>query len=64
MLVGFLRMLHGLPGHFVRAQVIALIVMRHGGPVGVRGKFVKFGGSSMRIARHAFILTRGQSAFV
>jgi hypothetical protein len=52
--------LHGLPGQLVPAQVIAFIVMRHGGPVGMRGKFVEFSGSSMGIARHAFILTRGQ----
>ena len=60
MLVGFLRVLHGLPGQLVPAQVIAFIVMRHGSPVSMRGKLVKLSGSSMGIARHAFILTRGQ----
>ena len=60
MLVGFLRVLHGLPGQFVAAQVIAFFVMHRGGPVGMRGKFVKFSGSLMGIARHTFILTRGQ----
>ena len=56
LLVGFLRVLHSLPGQFVPAQVIAFVVMRHGGPMRMRGKFVKFGGSSVGIARHAFIL--------
>jgi hypothetical protein len=60
LLVGFLCVLHGLPRQFVAAQVIAFFVMRRGGSVGMRGKFVKFGGSLMGIARHAFILTRGQ----
>ena len=60
MLVGFLRVLHGLPGQLVAAQVIAFIMMRHGRPVRMRGKFVEFSGSSMGIARHALILTRGQ----
>ena len=59
-LVGFLRVLHGLPGQLVSAQMIAFFMMGGGGPVGMRGKFVEFGGSLMGIARHAFILTRGQ----
>ena len=59
LLVSFLRMLHGLPGQLMAAQVIAFVVMRHGGPVGMRGKFVKFGSSSMGIARHAPILAPG-----
>jgi hypothetical protein len=61
MLVGFLCVLHGLPGQLVAAQVIALIVVRHGSPVSVRGKLVKFSGSSMGIARHTLILPRGQA---
>ena len=60
MLVGFLRVLHGLHGQLVAAQVIAFIMMRHGSPVSMRGKLVEFSGSSMGIARHALILTRGQ----
>jgi hypothetical protein len=51
-LVSFLRVFHGLPGQFVPAQMIAFIVMGGGGPMGMRGKFVKFGGSLMGIARH------------
>jgi hypothetical protein len=56
MLVSFLRVLHGLPGQLVSAQVIAFFVMGGGSPVGMRGKFVEFGSSSMGIARHTFIL--------
>ena len=52
LLVGFLRVLHGLPGQLVPTQVITFIVMGGGGPVGMRGKFVEFGGSLMGIARH------------
>ena len=52
MLVGFLCVLHGLPGQLVAAQVIAFIMVRHGSPVSMRGKLVKLSGSSMGIARH------------
>jgi hypothetical protein len=58
--VGFLRVLHGLPGQLVSAQVIAFLVMGGRSPVRMRGKFVEFGCSLMRIARHTFILPRGQ----
>jgi hypothetical protein len=57
-LVGFLRVFHGLPGQLVAAQVIAFLVMGGGSQVGMRGKLVEFGSSSMRIARHTFILAR------
>jgi hypothetical protein len=60
MLVSFLGVLHGLPGQLVSAHVISLFVMRYGGPVSMGGKLVKLGGSSMGIARHTLILTRGQ----
>ena len=62
MLVSFLRVLHGLPGQLVSAQVIAFFVMGGGSPVGMRGKFVEFGSSSMGIARHTLILAPGPRA--
>lgn len=52
MLVGFLGVFHGLPGQLAPAQVISFFVMRRGGPVRMGGKFVKFSGSYMGIARH------------
>ena len=61
MLVSFLRVLHGLPRQLVSAQVVSFFVMSRGGPVCMGGKFVKFSGSSMGIARHALILPRGQA---
>jgi hypothetical protein len=39
------RVLHGLPGNLVTAQMVLLPVMRRGGTVCVRGEFVKFRGS-------------------
>ena len=57
MLVSLLRVLHGLPGQLVPAQVIAFLVMGGGGPVRMRSKFVEFSGSLMGIARHGSILT-------
>ncbi len=51
-LVGFLRVLHGLPRQLVSAEVISFFVMSRSGPVGMGGKFVKFSGSYVGIARH------------
>ena len=51
-LISFLRVLHGLPRQLVSAQVISFFVVSRGGPVSMGGKFVKFSGSYVGIARH------------
>ena len=45
-------MLHGLAGMLVAGEVILLVVMRGSGTVGMRGHFVEFGSSLMRIVVH------------
>ena len=52
MLVGFLCVLHCLLGQLVPVQVISIPMLHRSGPVGMGGKFVKFSGSLMGIARH------------
>jgi hypothetical protein len=51
-LVRFVGVLHCLAGMLVAREVILLAVMHGGGTVGVRGHFMEFGGSLMRIVVH------------
>ena len=51
-LVGLVGVFHCLAGMLVASEVILLAVMRSGGPVRVRGHFVEFGGSLVRIVVH------------
>jgi hypothetical protein len=51
-LVRFGGVLHCLAGVLVAREVILLAVMDGSGAVGVRGHFVKFSGSLMRIVIH------------
>jgi hypothetical protein len=51
-LMRFVGVLHGLPGMLVAGEVILFAVVCGGGTVGVRGHFVEFGGSLMRIVVH------------
>ena len=50
--VGFVGVFHRSAGMFVAGEVVLLVVMRGGGAVGMRGHFVEFGGSLMRIVIH------------
>src|SRR5580704_1435636 len=45
-------MFHRLAGMLVAGEVILLVVMRGSGTVGMRGHFVEFGSSLMRIVVH------------
>lgn len=49
---GIPGMLESLPGKFVGRQMIPFAMLGGSGTVGVRGHFVKFRGSLMRILRH------------
>jgi len=51
-LVCFVGVFHGLAGMFVAREVILLAVTHGGGTVGVRGHFVEFSGSLVRIVVH------------
>jgi hypothetical protein len=51
-LMGLVGVFHGLAGMFVSGEVILLAVLRGGGTVRVRGHFVEFGSSIMRIVVH------------
>jgi hypothetical protein len=51
-LVRFVGVLHGLAGMLVAGEVILFAVVCGGGAVSVRGHFVEFGSSLMRIVVH------------
>jgi hypothetical protein len=51
-LMGFERKLHGLLGVFMASEVIFFAVMHGGRAMCVRGQFVEFGGTLMRIVWH------------
>ncbi len=59
--MGFERELHGLLGMFVPGEMIFFSVVHGGGAVGVRGLFVEFRCSLMRVVRHNVFLPQAQS---
>jgi hypothetical protein len=51
-LVGLVGVFHGLAGMFIACEVILFAVVYRGGTVRMRGHFVEFGSSLMRIVGH------------